>query len=354
MHNHVHGKKLLLALISHLMKQGDVQMAAVLICIFMPTTAPKPSPTLRPVLRRLPLPTPSPPLEASPKSEVNLGKRGRGRRKQATISPKIKISTGSSPSPTAVPTTPPSTEKKQKFWFLGSGGPPPLSSDESNCGSSSHNPYHTVNLGTIAAARKVPRAEAVFSSSFVKSDHSLEHFVTPYLRVSRSNSWTADLAEESQSALSPAIVSEEAFEDFTLSAVKNQSRVKFNVLGDDMKSLEAILNSYADILERWGLIQERAALLKHSTDSSHADSHKQPLSSSCSGCRKRGCGEVQCDSCGAVCLRCAVCTLPVKGMARSCTKCGHGGHFSHWTNWFGAAGVRTCPKAGCGCNCFTK
>lgn len=47
-------------------------------------------------------------------------------------------------------------------------------------------------------------------------------------------------------------------------------------------------------------------------------------------------------------VRCALCSLPARGLGAFCLGCGHGGHQDCMAEWFAEQGA--CP-AGCGCMC---
>ncbi len=156
--NHPHGKRLLSTVLSHLVRSGDVQTAAVLACVFAPPlpTPRCPSPVAMPLPRPPPSPPPPPPpaLGLSPSYKVPIYRKKRYRRrappalqKKTSSSPDSTTNTGAESGGAAAPLTPPSTEKK-KFWFLGSGAAVPLEE-------ASHNPYHTFHSGALAPTRKV-------------------------------------------------------------------------------------------------------------------------------------------------------------------------------------------------------
>ncbi len=220
------------------------------------------------------------------------------------------------------------------------------------------------------------------------SDSNLEQFVTPYYKASRSNSWTAEAVEESSpaAALSPAISEEACEETFADGAAMTESQCSsriqptFTLLNEEEAGMrESVRSAYSAILSNWGLFHERAKLdkfvaaddmMQRSKDFRQVMKLKssfmfwtqktrflspfpQSVAGACSGCGRDGNRGVRCFGCGAATLRCAVCRLPVRGMARSCPACGHGGHSAHWRGWFvGSPGKGvSCPAAGCSCRC---
>lgn len=58
--------------------------------------------------------------------------------------------------------------------------------------------------------------------------------------------------------------------------------------------------------------------------------------------------QLWCLSCNIFGIYCAVCLLPVRGMASICELCGHGGHEDDMVQWFNK--YDECPT-GCGCRC---
>ncbi|XP_021956861.1 GATOR complex protein WDR59 isoform X2 [Folsomia candida] len=111
--------------------------------------------------------------------------------------------------------------------------------------------------------------------------------------------------------------------------------------------------SYAEILFRWGLLQQRAEILKNLTEISESNTITRmgvDFSILC-----RSCGETSktpyCFHCKRIVSICSICHTPAKGLSTFCPLCGHGGHANHVLSWF--TDKKVCP-AGCGCLCITE
>ncbi|XP_038068522.1 GATOR complex protein WDR59-like [Patiria miniata] len=131
---------------------------------------------------------------------------------------------------------------------------------------------------------------------------------------------------------------------------KEQHRLSTRLLEPCLTAqFDAFKRSYADILYRWRLLNERAQVLNYVSCPSHT---KIDLSFSdfgviCQKCNKRS-YKVQCEHCRSYSFQCAICHTAVKGSSSFCLACGHGGHTSHMLQWFKTEDV--CPT-GCGCQC---
>jgi WD40 repeat protein len=117
----------------------------------------------------------------------------------------------------------------------------------------------------------------------------------------------------------------------------------------DMIRFDVYKTKYADILLSWGLLKERAEVMKYLVSGDSRSSHAGPVFGV--ACRKCG-GEVShgayCRQCACHAFECSLCRLPVKGASLFCMQCGHGGHSLHLREWFSAE--TSCPS-GCGCQC---
>ena len=347
--HHPHGRALLSRVMRHLLANQDLQMAALLACVFLPAE-PIPTQPQLPVIRLASSPPRRPPLLLSPQRKTSLSITSKRKSKRRSILHRPPPPSPSDSRTATPPTPPPSTEKKQKFWFLGGGGG--LQEEEEEAG---HNPYHTVHSGAAVFAQKKKRqlkmerkSLAQVSTTALGSEGNLEQFVTPYYKASRSNSWTAEEAiDESEAVLSPAISEEtEGLERSTAAAT-------FTVLNaEDSKSHESLKLAYAEVLTRWGMLLERTWFLKFSRGGgSESHAFRQSFSAACADCGAASLRSPRCHRCRGASLRCAVCRLPVRGMARACAAgCGHGGHFAHWTKWFRSSRA-VCPAPGCDCRC---
>ena len=114
---------------------------------------------------------------------------------------------------------------------------------------------------------------------------------------------------------------------------------------------ESLRLVYANILSNWGLLQQRASLLKFSSAKSKVVCGLE-LCADCPSCAAPAVSSASCYRCGALVMKCAVCRLPVRGLATRCEECQHGGHWQHWVEWFrGREAEAGCPT-GCGCKCL--
>lgn len=68
----------------------------------------------------------------------------------------------------------------------------------------------------------------------------------------------------------------------------------------------------------------------------------------CSNCGHPGNAYVSCANCRKPALHCAVCSIPVRGLAAACPSCRHGGHLDHIERWF--QDCSRCPMPGCDCS----
>ncbi|XP_033625882.1 GATOR complex protein WDR59-like [Asterias rubens] len=115
---------------------------------------------------------------------------------------------------------------------------------------------------------------------------------------------------------------------------------------------DAFKKSYADILYRWRLLQERAQVVSYISCPSFTnnDLSFSDFGVVCQKCQRRS-YKVQCEHCRSYSFQCALCHTAVKGSSSFCLACGHGGHTTHMLQWFKTETV--CPT-GCGCLCQTN
>lgn len=122
--------------------------------------------------------------------------------------------------------------------------------------------------------------------------------------------------------------------------------------------LDVLRLNYADMLYRWGLLEQRAEILKFLSRQTSIENQSTPPEQNMQV-------QIRCYMCGSevsardrICytcrksrsqIRCSVCHVLVKGMVNFCSKCGHGGHSVHIKEWFSQQTV--CPT-GCGCICL--
>ncbi|KAG0188233.1 hypothetical protein DFQ28_005191 [Apophysomyces sp. BC1034] len=112
---------------------------------------------------------------------------------------------------------------------------------------------------------------------------------------------------------------------------------------------------YADMLYRWGLLEQRAEVLKYNTKQVFpaVEKHMQ-VQIRCYVCNAEIANRDNiCYTCRKLRrqIQCSICHVLVKGAVNFCIKCGHGGHSAHMKDWFVHAEQTVCPT-GCGCYCL--
>lgn len=108
--------------------------------------------------------------------------------------------------------------------------------------------------------------------------------------------------------------------------------------------------SYAENLYRWGLLYNRAEVLKYMC--TPVEQHKGVVFlTDCKNCLKTVKNGCSCRKCSKPSLNCVICHISVRGLANCCIVCGHGGHMAHLQQWFAKNNI--CPS-GCGCNCLNE
>ncbi|KAH7031811.1 hypothetical protein BKA57DRAFT_478380 [Linnemannia elongata] len=105
---------------------------------------------------------------------------------------------------------------------------------------------------------------------------------------------------------------------------------------------------YAEMMYSWGLFEARTELLKFLT-------FKHQPNYRCFECEKRLYPSYKCDFCKRmrVGIKCTICHISVRGRTSVCLKCAHGGHTEHLWEWFVQEGNGVCPT-GCGCECLVN
>ncbi|XP_022107319.1 GATOR complex protein WDR59-like isoform X2 [Acanthaster planci] len=187
---------------------------------------------------------------------------------------------------------------------------------------------------------------------------SQSHDVKSYLVTDRTDPiFTKDWPNEKPT---PSMSFSESPDDYRFGENRDPEQIEKEQHQHSTKLLEPCLTaqfdafkkSYADILYRCKLLNERAQVLNYLSCPSLGDSD---LSFSdfgvfCQKCHKRS-YKVQCEHCQSYSFQCAICHTAVKGSSSFCLACGHGGHTSHMLEWFKTEDV--CPT-GCGCRCQTN
>lgn len=174
-------------------------------------------------------------------------------------------------------------------------------------------PYHTIlPIDTTQSSMK----------------HNAFH-LAQQLKQMRSNSWSDSL------------------DDFRLGL----NEINRSLLGGDLqKNLhDTFKKCYADILYSWGLLNQRALVLKYLSTPPPSTGGVEFITE-CKRCKRSTRGPC-CSNCKKPLLTCTLCRLPVRGAAICCLLCSHGGHTEHLKKWFDKYDV--CAY-GCGCKCVQQ
>ncbi|KAJ8920742.1 hypothetical protein NQ315_004881 [Exocentrus adspersus] len=105
--------------------------------------------------------------------------------------------------------------------------------------------------------------------------------------------------------------------------------------------------AYAETLYRWGLLYNRAEVIKYMCNLPEPHRGVEFLTD-CKNCLKPAKNCI-CNTCKNFSLNCIVCHLSVRGSANCCMICGHGGHTSCLSEWFS---IKNYCLTGCGCHCL--
>ena len=120
----------------------------------------------------------------------------------------------------------------------------------------------------------------------------------------RSNSWSDDFS----------------FDDYRTSDVNR------SLLGESNRFFyDNLRKSYADLLYCYGLLTQRAQVLKYLSIPPTPLQTGVEFVTECQNCRKTTRGP-SCLHCKKYLLYCSLCQLPVRGAANACLACGHAGH----------------------------
>ncbi|XP_059167956.1 GATOR complex protein WDR59-like isoform X8 [Physella acuta] len=158
-----------------------------------------------------------------------------------------------------------------------------------------YNPYHTVSSMTnLLKGWTSSRGKASRSAAMIKSK--------------RSFSWSESYDEFK-------IVEDKDPKDRVLEKEISQHRNNSKMLAPELRQhYEHIKKTYANILFKWGLLNERALILKH-TNSIDAEQKVIEFPVSCWNCHEDVKG-AQCTHCSYTALRCAVCNLGVRAFVQ--------------------------------------
>jgi len=107
------------------------------------------------------------------------------------------------------------------------------------------------------------------------------------------------------------------------------------------------INSYVDILYRWGYLEKAVELLKLQNFRSNFVHQGIDFGVVCQRCDTQ-LSSSYCPFCKVIGANCAICHVAVRGLSSFCVLCGHGGHTTHMKDWFQ---MEVFCATGCGCRC---
>jgi hypothetical protein len=281
-----------------------------------------------------------------------------------------------------------------KFWFLKPGALPATVADGS--------PYHTIHVANTTRSSTSPKSPSgtdkyrspskrtrkktvtvspavpphplmpppvvpvgsCAAGSYMSSagsESNLEQFVSPHYftwnRTSRSNSLNDQIPTVDDVASEADVCGKENV-DMRASGggSGSESVCNWSTLLDPTQAdlYESLRQVYANCLMNEGMLVERSALLKFSNRPTFLGGWPggPEMVVDCSGCDAQSVASANCPRCSSVVMQCAVCRLPVRGLASRCDLCGHGGHWAHWSAWFRGRGEEVRCPTGCGCQCW--
>lgn len=123
-----------------------------------------------------------------------------------------------------------------------------------------------------------------------------------------------------------------------------------------MAQRDVLRLSYADMLYRWNLLDQRAEVLRflnHQPFPADKEVASTNIQVSCYACgTELSSNDKYCTQCRKVrkLIRCCFCHILVKGLVNFCIHCGHGGHSNHMEDWF-VTNQQVYCMTGCGCKC---
>ncbi|XP_059167950.1 GATOR complex protein WDR59-like isoform X2 [Physella acuta] len=180
--------------------------------------------------------------------------------------------------------------------------PPPSSSPSSSLIASSVSVVRGRGR-TMAEVASQPNLAALFRAGRGKASRS-----AAMIKSKRSFSWSESYDEFK-------IVEDKDPKDRVLEKEISQHRNNSKMLAPELRQhYEHIKKTYANILFKWGLLNERALILKH-TNSIDAEQKVIEFPVSCWNCHEDVKG-AQCTHCSYTALRCAVCNLGVRAFVQ--------------------------------------
>ncbi|KAK9879451.1 hypothetical protein WA026_006522 [Henosepilachna vigintioctopunctata] len=176
------------------------------------------------------------------------------------------------------------------------------------------------------------------------------------LAMNEKNAKTPKSSSSPYHTIPPADVIAEGWVFPSLETIKSSSSVDC-LWSENTRTIKAPSSNiyeyyklaYAETLYRWGLLYNRAEVLKHLSWPQEIHKGVEFLCD-CKNCIKPSRAS-SCNSCRKLTLNCIVCHISVRGSANCCIVCGHGGHTIHLLQWFERNDV--CPS-GCGCKCLIE
>ncbi|CAL1528069.1 unnamed protein product [Lymnaea stagnalis] len=327
------GRPLLKQMLDHSAKSRDVQTMAMLCCVFWDRDRPKKD--------RIPFDRTSQ-SKNEPRSTFEYA-AANTYNPYHTVSSMTNLLKGwtsinKTGSATAA-SLPPHTQQQispSPFPLLSPVPPPPPSSSPSSLLASGSARGKGRTMAEVASQ---PNLAALFRAGRSKSGKS-----AAVIKSKRSFSWSESCDEFTRVEDNKDPREREMEREKTLHYNNSQ------MLDPELRpQYEQIKKAYANILFKWGLLNERAHILKH-TDSTDTEHRVIECRVSCFNCSEDVRG-AQCHRCKYPALRCSICHIGVRGLSIICLACGDGGHTSHMMTWFSQQSV--CPT-GCGCVCLQE
>ncbi|CAG8432743.1 7070_t:CDS:10 [Diversispora eburnea] len=197
------------------------------------------------------------------------------------------------------------------------------------------------SVSTTASSPKTPRKSSPATAGFTGRH---EHFNWPMVYYGNNDKSTELEKKPEKSSGLNLVINMDEFDD-------ERRPLSVKLLDDDRSitaSHDQFRLAYCEILYHWGFYEARAEVLKFMSFVKatqigihcHKCGTELKHNSTCGNCQR---DKYQRKSL----MRCSICHHYVKGLMNFCIICKHGGHTSHMREWF-ALGNEECPT-GCGC-----
>lgn len=158
----------------------------------------------------------------------------------------------------------------------------------------------------------------MFSQQSVSPYHTVTAIDTNSQAALKHNAWLLSQHLKGQKRSNSL---SDSLDDYRMNEVINRS-----LLGDINKHFyDNLKKSYAEILYCYGLLSQRAQVLKYLSVPPPQTGAGVEFVTECQNCRKTTRGPY-CLHCKSYLFYCSLCQLPVRGSANACLSCFHGGH----------------------------